>query len=110
MKHNYSEFKRKARAHQIEFRKNYLGVEHNKYPNVLTFDDAQKGLIFYDRFREEILEELKKPIPKTSSAPSGQMLTNLLRSEHIPYNIFFPMHKDKNGCKTSCSKNNFNGN
>ena len=99
MKHNYSEFKRKARAHQIEFRKNYLGVEHDEYPNVLTFDDAQKGLIFYDRFREEILEELKKPIPKTSSAPSGQMLTNLLRSEHIPYNIFFPMHKDKNGCK-----------
>ena len=24
MKHNYSEFKRKARAHQIEFRKNKL--------------------------------------------------------------------------------------
>ena len=99
MKHNYSEFKRKARAHQIEFRKNYLGVGYNKYPNVLNYDDAQKGLVFYEGFREEILTELKKPIPKTSSAPSGQMLTNLLRSEHIPYNIFFPMNKDKNGCK-----------
>ena len=55
--------------------------------------------MFYEGFREEILAELKKPIPKTSSAPSGQMLTNLLRSEHIPYNIFFPMNKDLSGCK-----------
>ena len=61
--------------------------------------DAQKGLVFFEGFREEILAELRKPVPKTSSAPSGQMLTNLLRSEHIPYNIFFPMNKDLNGCK-----------
>ena len=99
MKHSYSEFKRKARAHQVKFRENILGVGYNKYPNVLNYTDAQKGLVFYEGFREEILAELQKPIPKTSSAPSGQMLTNLLRSEHIPYNIFFPMNKDKNGCK-----------
>lgn len=96
---SYSEFKRKAREHQVKFREEILCVEYNKYPNVLNFADARKGLVFYEGFREEILAELKKPIPKTSSAPSGQMLTNLLRSEHIPYNIFFPMNKDLNGCK-----------
>lgn len=96
---SYSEFKRKAREHQVRFRKEILCVEYNKYPNVLNFADARKGLVFYEGFREEILAELKKPIPKTSSAPSGQMLTNLLRSEHIPYNIFFPMNKDLSGCK-----------
>ena len=96
---SYSEFKRKAREHQVKFREDILCVEYNKYPNVLNFADARKGLVFYEGFREEILAELKKPIPKTSSAPSGQMLTNLLRSEHIPYNIFFPMNKDLSGCK-----------
>ena len=96
---SYSEFKRKAREHQVKFREEILCVEYNKYPNVLNFADARKGLVFYGGFREEILAELKKPIPKTSSAPSGQMLTNLLRSEHIPYNIFFPMNKDLSGCK-----------
>ena len=96
---SYSEFKRKAREHQVKFREDILCVEYNKYPNVLIFADARKGLVFYEGFREEILAELKKPIPKTSSAPSGQMLTNLLRSEHIPYNIFFPMNKDLSGCK-----------
>ena len=96
---SYSEFKRKAREHQVKFREEILCVEYNKYPNVLNFADARKGLVFYEGFREEILAELKKPIPKTSSAPSGQMLTNLLRSEHIPYNIFFPMNKNLSGCK-----------
>lgn len=96
---SYSEFKRKAREHQVKFREDILGVGYNQYPNVLSFADARKGLVFYEGFRKEILEELKKPIPITSSAPSGQMLTNLLRSEHIPYNIFFPMRKDRNGCK-----------
>ena len=96
---SYSEFKRKAREHQVKFREEILCVEYNKYPNVLNFSDARKGLVFYEGFREEILAELKKPVPKTSSAPSGQMLTNLLRSEHIPYNVFFPMNKDLNGCK-----------
>ena len=96
---SYSEFKRKAREHQVKFREEILCVEYNKYPNVLNFSDARKGLVFYEGFREEILAELKKPVPKTSSAPSGQMLTNLLRSEHIPYNIFFPMIHDLNGCK-----------
>lgn len=26
-----------------------------------------------------------------------QMVTNLLRSEHIPYNVFYPMQKDPEG-------------
>ena len=89
--HSYAAFKRKAREHQVLFREKELCVDYCVYPNVLKSSDAQKGLVFFEGFREEILAELKKPVPKTSSAPSGQMLTNLLRSEHIPYNIFFPM-------------------
>ena len=96
---SYETFKRKAREHQVQFRENELGVGFYKYPNVLNFADARKGLIFFEGFRREIMDELSKPVSKTSAAPSAQMLTNLLRSEHIPYNIFFPMKKDLEGCK-----------
>lgn len=95
---SYAEFKRRAREHQVQFREQELGVGYHLYPNVLTYEDASRGLIFYEGFRSEILAELQRPIPKTSTAPSGQMLTNLLRSEHIPYNIFFQMRKDMSGC------------
>lgn len=96
---SYELFKRLARNHQGYFREHILHVECHQYPNVLTHNDAAKGLIFFDGFRQDIMEELKKPVPVTSTAPSGQMLTNLLRSEHIPYNVFFPMKKDLEGCK-----------
>ncbi len=96
---SYEAFKRKAREHQVQFRERELGVGFYKYPNVLNYTDARKGLIFFEGFRQEIMDELSKPIAKTSAAPSAQMLTNLLRSEHIPYNIFFPMKKDLEGCK-----------
>ena len=33
---SYSEFKRKAREHQVKFREEILCVEYNKYPNVLN--------------------------------------------------------------------------
>lgn len=101
---SFEAFKRKAREHQIDFRENELGVGFYKYPNVLKLNDAKKGLIFFEGFRKEILDELKKPIAPTSTVPSGQMLTNLLRSEHIPYNIFFPMRKDLEGCKRLLNK------
>ena len=96
---SHLEFKRRAREHQVRFRTEELKVGYHTYPNVLTQGDARRGLIFYEEFREAILTHLSQPVPVTSSAPSGQMLTNLLRSEHIPYNIFFPMNGDKEGCR-----------
>lgn len=91
---SYLKFKRKAREHQIHFREKNLCVDFCIYPNVLFYDDAIKGIIFYEEYRDDILKFLQKPVLKTSSSPSPQMLTNLLRSEHIPYNIFFPMKYD----------------
>lgn len=97
-------FKDAARELQIQWRENVLKVGFDKYENVLKTQDAKKGLIFFEDFRNEILEFLKQPIEKTSTKPSGQMLTNLLRSEHIPYNIFFPMRHDKDGCRLIFNK------
>ena len=101
---SYEAFKRKAREHQIGFRVNELKVGFYNHPNVLKLNDAKKGLIFFEGFRKEIMDELKQPVATSSTAPSGQMLTNLLRSEHIPYNIFFPMRHDLEGCKLLFNK------
>ena len=76
-----------------------LEVGYDRWENVLTTKDAKKGLVFYEGYRDEILDYLKRPVEVTSSVPSGQMLTNLLRSEHVPFNVFFPMQHDLEGCK-----------
>ena len=97
-RYSYSKFKLEARLHQWEYREHVLKVGYNKYKNVLRYEDAKKGIIFFEGYRDEILSHLKEPIEPTSTTPSGFMLSNLLRSEHIPYNIFFPMQKDPEGC------------
>ena len=96
---SYEAFKRQARELQVRFREQELKVGYYKYPNVLNYSDARKGLIFFEGFRDEIMAELKQPVAPTSTEPSAQMLTNLLRSEHIPYNIFFPMKHDPDGSR-----------
>ena len=56
-------------------------------------------IIFYEGFRKQISDAVKSRtrIEKSKEGnrfSCSQMLTNLLRSEHIPYNVFFPLHKD----------------
>ena len=114
MKHE--DFKEAARCNQIDFKVKdpEIKVLASKYPirtikrkdkttvkipvkSSLKSEDARDKdgnyRIFFSGFREEITKELDKP----TSHVSNQMVTNLLRSEHIPYNIFFPMMKDPDG-------------
>ena len=82
------EFKAKARAHQFAFRENVLNDFYDeKNPQViLTPDAAKKGLIFCDIYRDFI--------QKKRAFGTSALFSNMLRSEHIPYNIFTPMEKD----------------
>lgn len=116
-------FKEKAREHQIKFRKNpEIGIpamsetcpiEDANYPikkdprrkepirvrSSLLWDDAkdENGFrIFYSGFRKEITQQVYSD-RKTRDFKIGPMVTNLLRSEHIPYNVFFPMTWDLEG-------------
>ena len=66
-------------------------------------DENGDYYIFFSGFRHDITKEINR---KTFST-KGQMVTNLLRSEHIPYNIFFPMIYDKKG--TACLFNKIIG-
>ncbi len=89
-------FKAKARAHQFAFRENVLNDYYDeKNPQViLSPDAAQKGLIFCDVYRDFIRQRLKgKKFGKSA------VFSNMLRSEHIPYNIFTPMEEDPENAK-----------
>lgn len=89
------EFKAKARAHQFAFRENELNDFYDeKNPQVILSPDAAKqGLIFCDTYRELIKSKVK-------SFKSSVLFSNMLRSEHIPYNIFTPMEEDLNATTT----------
>ena len=89
------EFKAKARAHQFAFRENELNDFYDeKNPQVILSPNAAKqGLIFCDTYRELIKS-------KVTSFKSSVLFSNMLRSEHIPYNIFTPMEEDLNAATT----------
>lgn len=84
-------FKAMARAHQFEYRENILGdFNDERNPQViLTADASRAGLNFYEWCREYIRK--KMPSGKFTAAA---LCSNMLRSEHIPYNVFTPMEFD----------------
>ena len=78
-------FKRWARALQFAYREDVL-KDFNEYrvPQVLLSEkNANCGLIFYDGFRDLILSRVGNV--------ATQLTANMLRSEHIPYNLFTPL-------------------
>ncbi len=87
-----SGFLRRARLHQSVFRAKYLDLPFDTYGNYLTKEDGEKGKNFYDGFG--IFDAVKKY--RKYNKP---LYSNLLRSEHIPFNIFIPLDKDRNYCK-----------
>ncbi len=81
-------FLEKARLHQSEFRASKLKAPYDTYGNYLTKEDALLGLNFYDDF--DIFQEVKKRYPKYSKP----LYANMLRSEHIGFNMFVPFKSD----------------
>ena len=79
-------FLEKARLHQSKYRAEVLHVDFDTYGNYLTTEDANQGLNFYDDF--DIFHEVKKRY-KNYSKP---LYANLLRSEHIGFNLFIPFN------------------
>jgi hypothetical protein len=94
----HSQFKKDAKKHQIEFRKKYISKESNTHETWLTDDDAKKGKNFYHGF--SIFDTMKNRSPKFY--PS--LYSDMLRSEHIPYNLFIPFRQDLVFCKNVFNK------
>lgn len=82
-------FKAKARAHQFTFREEVLQDFYTeKNPQViLSPESAKRGLIFCEVYRDLINQKVK-------TFGISALFSNMLRSEHIPYNLFVPMEDD----------------
>jgi hypothetical protein len=78
------EFKAAARLHQSKYRDEVLKTDFADYGNRLTDPDAQALLNYYDKLNCRIA--LRNRYPKYSKTRDADML----RSEHIPFNLFAP--------------------
>jgi len=85
-------FLKRARLHQSTFRAIHLDQPYDGYGNYLTVDGGKEGYNFYPGFG--IFEAVKKY--RKYNKP---LYTNMLRSEHIPFNFFIPLNLDKDYCK-----------
>ena len=86
------EFKARARARQFVFcEEESLELNEGKAPQVLLSPrESCRGMIFCDVYRDLIRE-------KTGTFGTRPLFANMLRSEHIPFNIFTPMEEDLDG-------------
>lgn len=78
-------FKAKARVHQSNYRASVLKVDFNEYGNRLTDEDAKLSLNYYGGLG--VIETKNLRYPNYSKTRDADML----RSEHIPFNIFVPL-------------------
>ncbi|HRG59338.1 MAG TPA: hypothetical protein PK323_10305 [Bacteroidia bacterium] len=94
-------WKNKALKKQLSF-KSSLGLTqsgmHNgiSYAHILSNEDAANGANFYCYKQNQEWANLQAWASKSKGKKinfEGEGLKNLLRSEHIPYNIFYPLEK-----------------
>ena len=85
-------FLRRARLHQSKFRADVLNLPYDSFGNYLTKEDGEFGYNFYKGFG--IFEAVKKY--REYNKP---LYSNMLRSEHIPFNFFIPLNLNKTFCR-----------
>jgi len=78
-------FKAAARLHQSKYRANVLNVDYSEYGNRLTDVDGRALLNYYDGLG--VREALRRRYPQYSKKRDA----DLLRSEHIPFNMLAPL-------------------
>jgi hypothetical protein len=80
-----------ARLHQSKFRAEVLRLPCAKYGNYLTKDDALQGKNFYQDQEFGVF----KAVQDYNKNYNDGLYANMLRSEHIPFNFFIPLEKNK---------------
>lgn len=82
-------FKAAARLHQSKYRAEVLQVDYKEFGNWLRDEDAQALLNYYDKLNTR--EVLRGRYPSYSEKRDA----NMLRSEHIPFNLLAPLGSDQ---------------
>lgn len=88
-----SGFLKRARLHQSIYRAEILNLPYESYGNYLTRADGETGKNFYEGFG--IFDAVRKY--RKYNKP---LYSNMLRSEHIPFNFFIPLNTNKIFCKS----------
>lgn len=88
------EFKAAARLHQSRYRSEVLKVDYADYGNRLHDVDGRSLLNYYEELG--VRETLRKRYPGYSKRRDA----DLLRSEHIPFNLLAPLAKKPDLLKT----------
>lgn len=88
-----SGFRKNARLHQSKYRAEILNVDFDEYGNRLTDEDGRKGLNFFNGF--SVFEEVKRRYPDFKKP----LYCDMLRSEHIPFNLFIPLKYNLDYCR-----------
>jgi len=90
----HAQFLKEAAIHQTEFKEKIMGCKnYRKFADKtvkywLTDEDGKDGKIYYDGFG--ILKNVRKRYPNFDAMRDS----NMLRSEHIPFNLFIPFKQD----------------
>lgn len=86
----HNSFKHCARQHQSDFRKEPFKPRGDKSGSILSDKEANSGANFYKGYG--VLDAVKDRYPNSHSK---QLYANMLRSEHIPFNIFVPFRDER---------------
>lgn len=81
-------FKAAARLHQSQFRSQVLQVNCSEYGSNLLEEDARRLMNYYDGLNVRAEKENRYP------GYSKERDANMLRSEHIPFNMLAPLKDD----------------
>lgn len=80
-------FKTRAAKHQQQFREEVLNLPNfEEFPYILTDEDALKGYNFHRDF-----PGFMEAVTKRYKGFRKPMYKNMLRSEHLPFNLFVPL-------------------
>jgi len=86
-------FKTRARQHQVRFRTEILKEDFYTYITWLADKASRDGKNFYNGF--EIFNVVRQRKPKFYI----DLYSDMLRSEHIPFNLFVPFRHNLDYCK-----------
>jgi hypothetical protein len=96
-----SSFKALAKEHQIYYREKFIDRQYHEYKTWLSKNASVKGKNFFDGFGIFDTAKQRYPIPSLDvlSRKDINVFSDMLRSEHIPFNLFVPLRYDLNFCK-----------